>query len=83
MVDTGADVEAQQLRETLMLCCPQPDGMAPIGIEKLSSGAERDNLQQLLLKLGLDYIAEDSQMLEETRGELDPQGSGRAKLDDI
>ena len=71
------------MRETLILCAPYPDGMVPIDVSKTASGAERDNLGNLLFKLGFDYIADDQKLLDETRGKLDTEGLGKVHIDQL
>ena len=54
---------------------PQPDSLIPI-----SARATRDDLKELLLVLGFDFLISE---LEKVRSELDPEGKGTVHLDKI
>ena len=66
-----------------MILAPYPDGMVPINVANAPGGGQRDNLGNLLMKLGFDYIVAEPKILEETRAQLDSEGSGKVHIDQL
>ena len=64
-------MDADKLKEMVMILASQPDGMVPIAV----IGA-KDQLKVLLIKLGLEFLTIRESQLEELRKELDPEASG-------
>ena len=58
----------------LTLACPVPDGNIPI-----TKRDKRDDLREILVQLGFEFLVERS--LEETRTELDSEGKGTVHID--
>lgn len=64
----------EKIKTMLTLACPVPDGNIPI-----TKRPQRDDLKEMLVTCGLEFLAETQ--LEEIRTELDPETKGTVHLD--